>query len=114
MKSPGRENRWRRVGLALIVIAPVWFGVRAWNQNERNYALSEAVGHQDVARVRRLLEAGANPNAPWSGYSWRDYLDRMLRRGPWADGDLTILQWAGAPERNDEINRLLRQYAGTR
>ena len=56
-----------------------------WQRNERDYALTEAIGRNDITKVQKLLDAGANPNAPWSGYDFKATLYRLLGRDPFND-----------------------------
>ena len=73
-----------------------------WQRNERDYALSEAVAKNDTARVIKLLNAGANPNALWSGYDLKATAYRLVGRDPFDGGpvrdDYRIIKWAPNPQ----------------
>lgn len=97
----------------------LWLSFVAWQQNEHNYGLSEAIAYHDSAAVGRLLRAGASPDAPWSGYSGSDFVHRALGRVllhqagkdyySWADND-TILDEAYRRPEDKGLVRLLLAY----
>jgi len=60
--------------IALLACGMGGLGLFGWNRQERDYALTDAVGRRDIHAIQQLLEAGASPNARWSGYSWQDRL----------------------------------------
>jgi hypothetical protein len=96
---------------AVIVLSgSVWLGVSAWRYHELDYDLTEAVARHDVHQAELLLKAGANPNARWSGYSWKDNLDNFLHGTRW-EGWGTVLSYAGD---DTDMARLLRKYGATR
>ena len=86
----------------------LWLGIAALKQQDRDYDLTEAVGRRDIRKVQQLLEAGANPDAQWSGYSWRDRLDRLLRRMDGYEGFTVLDRVKGDSEM---VNLLLRYRA---
>ena len=80
--------RFLKMLSCLFILALTITGVFAWQHNERDYTLSEAVSHNDIVRVQKLLEAGADPNVQWSGYRWQERLTILRGRDPWSDGPL--------------------------
>lgn len=73
-----------------------------WQRNERDYALAEAVAKNDTARVIKLLDAGANPNALRSGYNLKATAYRLVGRDPFyggpVRGDYRIIKWVSNPQ----------------
>jgi len=74
MKSHNDQNMGRFAVAALLVCGLSGLGFLGWQRQERDYALTDAVGRRDIPAIRRLLEAGASPTARWSGYRWQDRL----------------------------------------
>ncbi len=101
------------VTASLLMCGLLWFFVSAWNRQDRDYALTEAVSRRDIRKARQLLEAGANPNARWSGYSWRDRLDGLLHRTDRAD-NCTVVWWARQVHDDAAMVRLLTEYGATK
>jgi len=56
---------------------------RVGTQQNLNYELSEAVARNNVNRVNYLLRAGADSNAPYSGYKVSSQVDRLLHPHKW-------------------------------
>ena len=106
--KPGLRARIA-VAIVLIVSVLALLAVNAETQSELNYDLSEAVGRRDIVSVQRLLKAGANPDAPWSGYSWQDQFRRMFHIAPF-ETDISIIQWVEGSMSNTEMTSLLRRY----
>src|SRR3989442_15772274 len=103
-------DRKGTVGLAVLAIfICAWAGGAAFRRSDLNYSLSDAVGRGDITAVKRLLEAGAEATAPWSGYRLRDQIDRLLHHGIWAECDPTILEWTRGMADRKAIYQLLQR-----
>jgi hypothetical protein len=103
-----------KTGFALLVAGFAagllfWVVAQSLYRNALNYDLSEAVSRRDIPRIEQLLDRGADPDAPWSGYGWRDSLDRMTHRTTIFDHYSILDRTAKDPP----IHRLLlRHHAG--
>ena len=94
------------VTLCLLVGASAF----TWQHNERDYALSEAASREDIAQIQKLLDAGANPNALWSGYDLKATAYHLVGRDPFDGGpvrqDYRIVRWT----QNPKIRQLLIKH----
>jgi hypothetical protein len=81
------KNERRNVGIALVICAIAASSLevitRVLTQRQLDYALSYAVGHNDIKQAAKLLNEGANPDAPFSGYRFHDEIERRLHPAAW-------------------------------
>ena len=108
LKIGRKKNLLGFIVAIFVMCGLLWLGIVAWNQQDRDYDLTEAVGRRDMRKVRQLLEAGANPDAQWSGYSWRDRFDHLVRRTDGYEGYTVLDRVKGDSEM---VNLLLRYRA---
>jgi hypothetical protein len=80
LKSRSDKNLAGFAVVALLIGGLSGLAILGWNRQERDYALTDAVGRRDIPAIRKLLEAGASPNARWSGYRWQDRLGCVYQR----------------------------------
>lgn len=99
--------KYMKVLVLVVLCFSLVGGALLWQQNDRDYALSEAVAKNDTARVMKLLDAGADPNALWSGYDLKATAYRLVGRDPFNGGpvreDYRIVRFTS----NSQIRQLL-------
>lgn len=97
----------RPILLTVLVGAMLVCTLRAATQDTLNYQLSEAVGSGNIKRAGILLDEGADPNAPYSGYSLRDRLYRIIHPYSWEG--CSVL-WGARLRRDSAMENLLLKY----
>jgi len=106
---PGQKEK-RAIFVTIVVGAVLVCTLHAVTQDTLNYQLSEAVGCGDIKRAGILLDEGADPNAPYSGYSFQDKIYRIIH--PYSFEGCSVL-W-GARRRGDTAMQSLLLKHGSK
>ncbi len=97
----------------VVIVLPIGgligLAVLGWSRQERDYALTDAVGRRDIPAIRELLEAGASPHARSSGYSWRDRLGCLFQRTDLCTAFESYTVWDRV-QGDAELKALMQRY----